>query len=124
MAAKIGHVEPLPSVVCLDQRKHLPGVLELEAAADADRRFIYDGTPWTQGGFREYLRGGAGLVALNVHKIVIGFAMYCYRDDTVLVSKFIAPSHPAENALKAALHQTMTNNKKAFMDFPLVLELG
>lgn len=116
--------EPPPHVCWLDQRKHLPHVLELDAAASADRRRIYDGVAWTCAGFREYLKAGSGMVALNAHKSVVGFAVYTLRDTMVQVSKLIAPTRAAEHALLAALWQTLKNNNKSFLDLPLVLDLG
>jgi hypothetical protein len=118
-----GKIEPLPHVCWLDKRKHLPTVLDLDAAASADRRRIYEGQPWTVGGFREYLNAGAGLVALNHHKTVIGFAIYSRKEDRVLVSKLVAPSYPAENALLVALQQTMKNCGAQHLDLPLILEI-
>lgn len=116
--------ETPPQVCWLDQRKHLPLVLELDAAASADRRRVYDGTPWTVGGFREYLKAGSGMVALNAHKTVVGFAVYTLRDKIVQVSKLIAPTRAAENALLAALWQTLKNNGKNYLELPLILDLS
>lgn len=123
MSSKTGKAETPPVVCWLDQRRHLPLVLELDASASADRRRIYEGQTWTAGGFREYLRCGAGLVALNSHKTVIGFAVYTLRGDSIDVSKLVAPSRPAENAILAALWQTLRNSGKRFLNLPLILEM-
>ncbi len=123
MSALVGKLDTPPVVKWLDQRKHLAAVMDLEASAARDHRRIYEGSEWTVGGFREFLRGGAGLVALNANGTVVGFSVYTPRGREIHVAKIVAQSRAAENALLAALWTTLKNNAKEFMSLPLVLEL-
>lgn len=116
--------EQTPSVRALNQRAHLDRVLELDDAAAADRRLVYEGVPWTAGGFREYLRGGRGLVALNPHGTVVGFAVFRVEPVCVRVGKFVAPGRPAHAVLHDALISTAVQLAKKELCLPLTLDLG
>ncbi len=123
MPPATGNVEQPLTVCWLDQRKHLSTVLELDAGASADRNRIYHGTAWTAGGFREFLKGGAGLVAVNPHRAVTGFALYTLKGAVLDVAKLIAPTSGAEAALLVALRQTLKNTGKRHLNLPFVFDL-
>lgn len=114
-----------PPVVRPLTRAFMEKVVELEAAAAADRRLIYEGVPWTAGGIREFLRAGQGFVAVNPHGSVVGFALFRFPPDRdeLLVAKFVVPTRICHAVMVNALIARAAQERKSRLNLPLVLEI-